>query len=105
MRKGKRFTPSILRSWKLKRRGEGVGSDYSSPKRININGVTLLELGYTVIQPSNNEGVFRVRMLHMFAGRKSFKLTVGYSKDRSLLLEPITNHIINSLKQDAAAKR
>lgn len=30
MRKGKRFTPSLLNSWKQKGRGEGVGSDYSA---------------------------------------------------------------------------
>lgn len=30
MRKGKRFTPSLLNSWKQKGRGEGVGSNYSA---------------------------------------------------------------------------
>lgn len=30
MRKGKRFTPSLLNSWKQKGRGEGIGSDYSA---------------------------------------------------------------------------
>ena len=30
MRKGKRFTPSLLKNWKQKGRGKGVGSDYSA---------------------------------------------------------------------------
>jgi len=72
---------------------------WEKPKRVEINGVTLMELGYSTIVPSTGEGVFKVKMLHMFAGPKSFKLTIGYSVDRALVLEPITNHIINSLKQ------
>ena len=30
MRKGKRFTPSLLNNWKQKGRGEGVGADYTA---------------------------------------------------------------------------
>lgn len=72
---------------------------WNKPKKVLINGVTLVEFSYTVIVPSSGEGVVKMKMLHMFAGTKSFKLTVGYAEDWAQIYEPIANHIINSLKQ------
>ena len=73
--------------------------NWEKSKRVEINGVTLLQFGYSRLLPNSGEGVFIVRTFHMFAGPKSFILTISYSKDSELVFAPITNYIINSLKQ------
>ena len=72
---------------------------WDKPKKVEINGITLVEFGYTIIVPTTGEGVVKMKTLHMFSGPKSFKLTVGYAENWARIYEPITNHIINSLKQ------
>lgn len=42
-------------------------------------------------------GEFRVRLIRVLAGEKSFTLTISYHEAASFLLRPITDRIINSL--------
>ncbi|MBU1355148.1 MAG: hypothetical protein KJ620_01115 [Candidatus Edwardsbacteria bacterium] len=69
-----------------------------------INGITVFLTEYyrsSSISKSN----FRVRLIRVFAKDKSFTLTISYLKTAEMLLEPITDRIIGSLKFTPDTKR
>lgn len=62
-----------------------------------INGTTAFVTEYKR-SPLKNNGNFKVRLVRVFNGRKSFTLTVSYREDQEYLLRPICDRIISSLR-------
>ena len=65
-----------------------------------INGITALVMGYSRFTPTFGEGAFRVRLVRVYAGPRSYTLTISYLENSALLMTPITDYIIASLRQD-----
>jgi len=61
----------------------------------SINGVVVFLSEY---RRSGPNGSFRVRLVHVFDGPRSFALTVSYREDQAYFLQPITDYIIRSLR-------
>jgi len=70
---------------------------YSGHKKRLINGITTLVTEYTRESPFF-PGTFRVRMVRVLMGERSFTLTVSYYERLSGLLQPITDKIILTLQ-------
>lgn len=62
-----------------------------------INGATAFVTEYKR-SPLKNNGNFKVRLVRVFNGSKSFTLTVSYREDQEYLLRPICDRIISSLR-------
>jgi len=62
-----------------------------------INGATCFVTEYKRSSIKNN-GNFKVRLVRVFNGGKSFTLTVSYREDQEYLLRPICDRIISSLR-------
>jgi len=62
-----------------------------------INGVTAFVTEYKR-SPLNNNGNFKVRLVRVFNGGKSFTMTVSYRENQEYLLRPICDRIISSLR-------
>jgi hypothetical protein len=62
-----------------------------------INGATSFVTEYKR-SPINNNGNFKVRLVRIFNGGKSFTLTVSYREDQEFYLRSICDRIISSLK-------
>ena len=65
-------------------------------KRV-INGTTTFVTEYKR-SPIKNNGNFKVRLVRVFNGSKSFTLTVSYRDDQEYHLKPICDRIISSLR-------
>jgi hypothetical protein len=62
-----------------------------------FNGITAFVTEYKR-SPLNNNGNFKVRLVRVFNGGKSFTMTVSYRENQEFLLRPICDHIISSLR-------
>lgn len=70
---------------------------WEGTKKTTINGITAFVTEYHR-KALKGTGVFRVRLVRVFAGKKSFTLTVSYSENEAFFLKIITDRIISSLK-------
>ena len=68
-------------------------------KRI-INGITVFITEYHR-KSLIGSAIFRVRLVRVLAGSRSFTLTVSYSEGQSLFLKNITDRIISSLTMES----
>lgn len=91
---------SILKSAKVF--GMTVTS-WSGTQKTIINGITVFLSEYRRTSQKGG-GEFRVRLVRVLSGNKSFTLTVSYYEDASFLLKPITDKIINSLNLEWVKK-
>jgi hypothetical protein len=64
-----------------------------------INGISVFVTEYER-KALVGAGQFRVRLVRVYSGSRSFTLTVSYKKSAAYLLEPITDRIISSLYAD-----
>lgn len=62
-----------------------------------INGTTSFITEYKR-SPLKNNGNFKVRLVRVFNGSKSFTLTISYREDQEYLMQPICDRIISSLR-------
>lgn len=62
-----------------------------------INGATAFVTEYKR-SPLKNNGNFKVRLVRVFNGGKSFTLTISYREDQEYLLRPICDRIISSIR-------
>jgi hypothetical protein len=62
-----------------------------------INGITAFVTEYKR-SPAKDNGNFRVRLVRVFNGAKSFTLTISYRDDQEYLLRPICDRVISSLR-------
>lgn len=62
-----------------------------------FNGITAFVTEYKR-SPLNNNGNYKVRLVRVFNGRKSFTMTVSYRENQEYLLRPICDRIISSLR-------
>jgi hypothetical protein len=46
------------------------------------------------------DGIFRVRVVRIYAGARTFSVTVSYREQAAPLLEPVTDYIIRSIRQN-----
>jgi hypothetical protein len=76
--------------------GVSLVSWHGTTKQV-INGTTAFVTEYTRA-PQQNNGNFRVRLVRVFNGSKSFTLTVSYRERQEYLLRPICDRIISSLR-------
>lgn len=72
-------------------------SSWSGTKKIFINGIAAFISEYRRASLKES-GEFRVRLVRVLAGDRSFTLTVSYLDAASTLLQPITDRIIQSLQ-------
>ncbi len=71
-------------------------SSWEGTEKRTINGITTFVTEYhrkSII----GDGIFRVRLVRVFAGSRSFTLTVSYLESQQLFLKNITDRIISSL--------
>ena len=78
-------------------------NSWAGTEKTSINGITVFLTEYRR-QALKGSGEFRVRLVRVFAGDKSFTLTVSYHEATSFLLKPITDRIINSLNLEGVRK-
>ena len=71
---------------------------WEGTKKKTNNGITTFVTGYSRNEGIKDTGSFRVRLVRVFAGDRSFTLTVSYDEKNSFLLKTITDRIIESLK-------
>jgi len=79
----------------MKKIGMTVTSWEGTEKR-TINGITTFVTEYHRKSLRGN-GIFRVRLVRVLAGSRSFTLTVSYLESQQLFLRNITDRIISSL--------
>ena len=79
----------------MKKIGITVTSWEGTGKR-TINGITTFVTEYHR-KSLKGSGIFRVRLVRVLAGRRSFTLTVSYLQSQWLFLKNITDRIISSL--------
>lgn len=70
---------------------------WEGTKKTTINGITAFVTEYHR-KALKGTGAFRVRLVRVFAGKRSFTLTVSYSEEESFFLKTITDRVISSLK-------
>ncbi len=70
---------------------------WEGTKKNTINGITVFVTEYRR-KALKGTGAFRVRLVRVFAGDRSFTLTVSYDEEESFFLKTITDRIISSLK-------
>jgi hypothetical protein len=78
-------------------------TSWAGTEKTSINGITVFLTEYRR-QAIKGSGEFRVRLVRVLAGNKSFTLTVSYHEAASFLLKPITDRIINSLTLEGVRK-
>lgn len=78
-------------------------ASWAGTEKTFINGITVFLTEYRR-QALKGSGEFRVRLVRVLAGDKSFTLTVSYREAASFLLKPITDRIINSLNLEGVRK-
>jgi hypothetical protein len=78
-------------------------TSWAGTEKTSINGITVFLTEYRR-QSLKGSGEFRVRLVRVLAGDKSFTLTVSYHEAASFLLKPITDRIINSLTLEGVRK-
>jgi len=71
-------------------------TSWEGTQKQTINGITTFVTEYHR-KSLNGNGVFRVRLVRVLAGKSSFTLTVSYLESQKLFLENITDRIISSL--------
>ena len=86
----------------VKAAGSSVMS-WEGTKKSTINEITVFVTEYHR-KTLPDTGIFRVRLVRVFAGNRSFTLTVSYNEDEAFLLKPITDRIISSLKLTDVSK-
>ncbi|MBN8733765.1 MAG: hypothetical protein J0L64_24735 [Acidobacteria bacterium] len=72
-------------------------TSWEGTKRSELNQIAALVTEYHR-RSLKGAGDFRVRLVRVFAGDRSFTVTVSYLEPVSFLMEPITDRIIQSLK-------
>lgn len=72
-------------------------------QKTTINGITVFITEYRR-NSLKRSGEFRVRLVRVLAGNKSFTLTVSYHEAAEFLLKLITDRIINSLNLEGVKK-
>lgn len=87
-----------MKAFNMKKATSWVGTEKTS-----INGITVFLTEYRR-QALKGSGEFRVRLVRVLDGDKSFTLTVSYHEAASFLLKPITDRIINSLTLEGIRK-
>ena len=70
---------------------------WEGTKKRSINGLTAFVTEYHR-KALKGTGKFRVRLVRIFAGKKSFTLTVSYNENEAFFLKIITDRIISSLR-------
>ena len=70
---------------------------WEGTKKTTINGITAFVTEYHR-KALKGTGAFRVRLVRVFAGKRSFTLTVSYSENEAFFLKTITDRVISSLK-------
>jgi hypothetical protein len=70
---------------------------WEGTNRTTINGITTFITEYHR-KALNSTEVFRVRLVRVFAGNRSFTLTVSYNEEDAPFLKTITDRIISSLE-------
>lgn len=85
---------SLIKSAKIS--GFSILSWNGTHKQV-INGITAFVTEYKR-SPVNNNGNFKVRLVRVLNGGKSFTLTVSYRENQEFLLRPICDRIIFSLR-------
>ena len=70
---------------------------WEGTKKATINGITTFVTEYHR-KALKGTGAFRVRLVRVFAGKRSFTLTVSYNENEAFSLKTITDRVINSLK-------
>ncbi len=70
---------------------------WTGTKKSTINGITVFVTEYRRKSIKGIEA-FRVRLIRVLAGDRSFTLTVSYAEEESFFLKTITDRIISSLK-------
>ena len=84
----------------MEKSGKGFGYsviEWRGTKRQTINGATAFVTEYTRT-PIQNNGEFCSRLVRVFRGRDSYTITVSYRLSQELLLRPICDKIIGSIK-------
>lgn len=71
-------------------------TSWEGTEKRTINGVTTFVTEYHR-KSIKGSGIFRVRLVRVLAGSKSFTLTVSYLESQQLFLRNITDRIISSL--------
>jgi hypothetical protein len=71
---------------------------WDGTKKDSINGITALISEYQR-KSIKGPGIFRVRLIRVLAGPRSFTMTISYHEQQAHLLKPITDRIIISLRQ------
>lgn len=77
-------------------------TSWGGTTKTEINGITAFVTEYRRASLKGS-GEFRVRLVRVFAGDRSFTLTVSYLDSASILLKPITDRIIGSLRLTGVA--
>lgn len=72
-------------------------TSWSGTNKVEINGITAFVTDYRRAS-LRRAGDFRVRLVRVFAGAESFTLTVSYLEAASIVMLPIADRIISSLK-------
>ena len=70
---------------------------WGGTSKTEINGITAFVTVYRRAALTGS-GDFRVRLVRVLAGDRSFTLTVSYLESASMILRPITDRIISSLR-------
>jgi hypothetical protein len=85
----------------MKAIGKSITS-WGGTVKTDINGITAFITEYH--RPSlKRSGNFRVRLVRVFAGDRSFTLTISYSDAAPIALQTITDRIVRSLKLTGVA--
>jgi len=81
----------------------GVGgkiSNWVDARLDTVNGILDISFGYDRYSPLFGEGVYHVDIFRVYDGPRSFSLTTSYLKSNAQIMEPLINHIKQSLKQE-----
>jgi len=78
-------------------------TSWEGTQKRTINGITTFVTEYHR-ESLKGKGIFRVRLVRVLAGRRSFTLTVSYLESQKLFLENITDKILSSLAMSGHQK-
>ena len=84
----------------IEKGGKGFGYsviEWRGTKRQTFNGATAFVSEYTRT-PIQNNGEFCSRLVRVFRGRDSYTITISYRLSQELLLRPICDKVISSIK-------
>lgn len=79
----------------IEKSGNRLLAWHGTTKR-SINGTSAFITEYRRLSPQGR--VFRVRLVRIFNGQKSFTVTVSYREDQGFFLRTICDRIINSIR-------